>query len=426
MFNNLNQNDTSNDIMISISADQTSPEIGSVKESMGSLEQTESTVQQSYSEAIDEFQTTVPFINCSVSADSLEQDSLEIVCRIFPQWVQDDLHISRCTDGITNKLLKVVNRSRKGKAVLVRCYGTGTSSIIDRENELVSLVTLSKMGFAPPLYGRFINGFCYGFIAGRVLTSQDLADMSSIGPLVAKQLAHWHSIDFPVKQDSMRGRAALWATMERWLALVPGEYKQPAIQQKFVENINILGCDIISREIELMQSRLEHSPHSRVVFCHNDLLAANIIYHEATSDPDIEAHVSFIDYEYGSYSYDCFDIANHFNEFCGVECDFSKFPAAPVQKQWIRHYLRESKRIRTASKNATENNNNNSTADSYVSDDEVDNLYDDVQKFALVSHFFWAIWGLVQASVSDIDFDYMEYSIMRFQQYYTMKEYIKF
>mgnify|MGYP000848324768 CR=1 FL=1 len=50
---------------------------------------------------------------------------------------------------------------------------------------------------------------------------------------------------------------------------------------------------------------------SPVVFCHNDLLLANVIYNE-------EKHsVTFIDYEYANYNYQAFDIANHFAEFAG-------------------------------------------------------------------------------------------------------------
>ncbi len=42
---------------------------------------------------------------------------------------------------------------------------------------------------------------------------------------------------------------------------------------------------------------------------------------------------------------------------------------------------------------------------------EMDDLSMEVNLYALVSHFYWAIWALVQASVSDIDFDYMSYAV---------------
>jgi ethanolamine kinase len=50
---------------------------------------------------------------------------------------------------------------------------------------------------------------------------------------------------------------------------------------------------------------------SPVVFCHNDLLLANIIYNAKKNT------VTFIDYEYSNYNYQAFDIGNHFAEFAG-------------------------------------------------------------------------------------------------------------
>jgi aminoglycoside phosphotransferase (APT) family kinase protein len=50
---------------------------------------------------------------------------------------------------------------------------------------------------------------------------------------------------------------------------------------------------------------------SPIVFCHNDLLLANIIHNANKST------VTFIDYEYSNYNYQAFDIGNHFAEFAG-------------------------------------------------------------------------------------------------------------
>lgn len=50
---------------------------------------------------------------------------------------------------------------------------------------------------------------------------------------------------------------------------------------------------------------------SPIVFCHNDLLLANIIYNAEKNT------VTFIDYEYSNYNYQAFDIGNHFAEFAG-------------------------------------------------------------------------------------------------------------
>ena len=41
---------------------------------------------------------------------------------------------------------------------------------------------------------------------------------------------------------------------------------------------------------------------------------------------------------------------------------------------------------------------------------------------ALASHQFWGIWSVLQARYSPIDFDYMSYSGLRWQEYFRRKE----
>lgn len=50
-----------------------------------------------------------------------------------------------------------------------------------------------------------------------------------------------------------------------------------------------------------------------------------------------------------------------------------------------------------------------------------DRLYKEVNGFSLASHFYWGLWALIQAMISDIDFDYMDYAVLRFNEYYKRK-----
>ncbi|KAF8924880.1 kinase-like domain-containing protein [Dissophora ornata] len=47
----------------------------------------------------------------------------------------------------------------------------------------------------------------------------------------------------------------------------------------------------------------------------------------------------------------------------------------------------------------------------------LDSMYKEVNKFALTSHIMWGLWGLIQASQSEIDFDYFEYSLQRLSEF---------
>lgn len=49
---------------------------------------------------------------------------------------------------------------------------------------------------------------------------------------------------------------------------------------------------------------------------------------------------------------------------------------------------------------------------SYHSDD-VDSILKEVNDWKMACHLFWALWGLIQASQSEIDFDYFYYSMQR-------------
>lgn len=59
----------------------------------------------------------------------------------------------------------------------------------------------------------------------------------------------------------------------------------------------------------------------RVCLTHNDLLAGNILINKE------KRNIRFIDFEYGSFNYIAFDIANHFCEYSGFDSNFEKsFP----------------------------------------------------------------------------------------------------
>lgn len=202
--------------------------------------------------------------------------------------------------------------------------------------------------------------------------------------MVAKKLAKWHKSNW-ISHPTPR----LFNTLWKWFNGVPTTYSREQVQQKFESKINMkyIKKELISLEKLLVQF------DSPVVFCHNDLLSGNIIFkgHE----------VDFIDYEYGNYNFRGFDIANHFCEYAGFDCDFSKYPSKEFQIKWLATYLQEFNSTGTA--------------------EELQAFYKEVSTFSLAAHFFWGLWALIQAQYSDISFDYMSYSIMRFDEFEKAK-----
>ncbi|RHZ47949.1 hypothetical protein Glove_564g24 [Diversispora epigaea] len=314
----------------------------------------------------------------------------EYVVKSFFDWKKEDLEFTQCREGITNMLIKCTNKRSQESSVLIRTYGNKTDVIIDRNQEVMNQVALSKLGLAAPLYGRFNNGLVYGFIPGHVFTVEDMKDPHK-SSLVAKNMGIWHGVK--IVDDDGYGdndnKPLLFVTLRNWMNEVQRIYKN-----KEIKNINI---DVLNEEITSLEKELLKT-NSPVVFSHNDLLYANIIYDDRSDK------VTFIDYEYSNYGYAYFDIANHFNEFGGLECDYSLYPNKKFQLQWLGHYLN----ARHPGKSATEK--------------ETNELYRKVNKFSLASHLYWLCWALIQHHLSTIEFDYLDYALLRFNEYYKKKD----
>ncbi|ELR54510.1 Ethanolamine kinase 2, partial [Bos mutus] len=290
----------------------------------------------------------------------------------------------RFTDGITNKLVACYVEEDMRDCVLVRVYGERTELLVDRESEVRNFQLLRAHGCAPKLYCTFQNGLCYEYMRGVALGPEHIRE-PRLFRLIALEMAKIHTIH----ANGSLPKPTLWHKIHNYFALVKNEIN-PSLSADVPE------AGVLERELVWLK---EHLPQldSPVVFCHNDLLCKNIIYDSS------KGHVRFIDYEYAGYNYQAFDIGNHFNEFAGVnEVDYSRYPARETQLLWLRYYLQAQK----------------GTA---VTPREVERLYVQVNKFALASHFLWALWALIQNQFSTIDFDFLRYAVIRFNQYFKVK-----
>lgn len=150
--------------------------------------------------------------------------------------------------------------------------------------------------------------------------------------------------------------------------------------------------------------------NSPVVFCHNDLLAGNIMYDE------VNDYICFIDYEYGSYNFRGYDIGNHFCEqtiiynvekFPHFIIDPSLYPNEENQRIFFTSYLKKIKEINGSNQEVLE--------------EEIKRLSKEAEVFVLASHFLWSCWAIIQASTSDIEFGYLEFASERMKDYFRRK-----
>ena len=294
-------------------------------------------------------------------------------------------------NGSTNSMYKVQIgeetktvswcRSRSAKKIIFRIFGHQSEQFIDREDEVKNMKKLADQGLGANIVAEFENGIAYEFIEGRTIAQHDLLS-SEMWPLIARKLAKVHKIPLDKTKN------ILWSRIKSWIQLAPEfeDYKY-----------GVFKCKKDVQDELLYLKKLLEDCHSPLVFCHLDLNIPNILYDGSD--------VHFIDVEYAGPTYAAFDIANHFVQFVGIEedpLDWERwYPDKDYQLNWIRVYLEASSFP--------------------FSEAEVEAEYQLVQRFVLCSHLQWGAWNLMQANVSALEFDFVDWASQCFREYARMK-----
>lgn len=129
-------------------------------------------------------------------------------------------------------------------------------------------------------------------------------------------------------------------------------------------------------------------------------------------DKNTEPTVTFIDYEYATPSPAAFDLANHFAEWGGFDCDFSVLPTRAQRREFVTEYVDSYFNL------VKKKGLGGAAADKAA---EVEKLLEEVDLFRGVPGFYWGIWALIQATISEIDFDYASYAETRLGEYYAWR-----
>lgn len=335
-----------------------------------------------------------PHIDITIEENEVMKGAIEIVKIIRPSWpAPDQLLCKEFKDGITNKLVGIWYADHYNEMILIRVYGHKTDLFIDRKAETRNIRILNKAGYTHSIYATFNNGLAYEFVEGETLTIKTVRN-PVVYQLVAKRMAQMHKLK-PFLHEMSR-KPCIWTKTEAFLSFVPKAFSNREKQSKFETTIKPFAA--LEKEYKWLKEKCSLS-ESPVVYAHNDLLLGNILYDESKNS------VTFIDFEYTAYNYQAFDIANHFAEFAGTDHpDYSLYPNENLQKAWLKIYLEAY------------NETNN------VSNEQVDQLYEEVDEFVLLAHFFWGCWGLIQSEHSHIDFDFLKYAAMRFDEYFYRKK----
>jgi ethanolamine kinase len=186
----------------------------------------------------------------------------------------------------------------------------------------------------------------------------------------------------------------------------------------------------LQKELEWLINELGDSTgidNRALIFGHCDLLSANVIirqqpthdpspYSSSASSPTTAAStaaselpiatVNFIDYEYATPCPAVFDISNHFAEWGGFDCDMSVLPTRSQRRDFLTTYLHSY----------------NSFRGREFREEELEQLMNEVDRFRGAPGFYWGVWALIQATISQIDFDYANYADLRLDEYWAWKD----
>jgi ethanolamine kinase len=86
-----------------------------------------------------------------------------------------------------------------------------------------------------------------------------------------------------------------------------------------------------------------------------------------------------------------------------ADVDYAAYPSAEFQWRWLQVYL-ETYHTSITDTSDDDDGDNMSNIKPEL---DISCLYVQVNKFALAAHFLWAIWALIQAEHSSIDFDFL-------------------
>ena len=255
--------------------------------------------------------------------------------------------------GITNRNFRVMFGDND---YVVRLPGKDTNLLgIDRDAECIANEQAAKLGLAPKVAAKLEDPPCLVtcFVEGREMTPEDLHRPEAVDQ-VAASLREFHDSGL-----TLPTRFQVVDIAVDYAEVVRGRGGQPP--QPFEQSL------ASAREVvEAVSDDAEHSP----VPCHNDLLPANFL--------SGAERIVIVDWEYAGMGDRFFDLGNLAvnNEFGDEDED-----------RLLEAYFGEPPTPRRRAS---------------------------LKLFRFMSDFREAMWGVVQRSVSDLDFDFDAYASKHF------------
>ena len=267
-------------------------------------------------------------------------DPRALVTRLWPG---REARLSALAGGITNANFLV---DLGDERVVLRLAGEGTALLgIDRDDEAAANEVAASIGIAPPVLARSADEgwLVTRYLPARPPSAEELASEPMLGE-VASTLRALH------------GAGPVNARFE--VATVVRRYHEVASARGVDEPFDFDGASAVLERVSAAR------PFRASAFCHNDLLASNILYDD---------RVRILDWEYAGMGDPFFDLANY-----SVNQDLS---AASDESLLTGYFGRADERHLAT-----------------------------LDLFKILSELREAMWGVVQRAVSALDVDFAAYA----------------
>jgi thiamine kinase-like enzyme len=279
----------------------------------------------------------------------------EVVARLAALLGPRDGTVVQLEGGITNRNFRV---NFGGTDYVVRLPGKRTQLLgIDREAECIANKAAAELGIAPRVAALLDepSALVTAFVSGREMKADELREPETIAE-VAHDLRQLHDsgTELPTGFDSFR-LVEEYAETGREHGSEPPE-----------------GYDGALEAAHAIEAAIEGQPGHEPVPAHNDLLPANFL-----RDSD---RMQLIDWEYAGMGDRWFDLGNF------------------------------------AVNNELDDDQEAQLLEAYFGEPPDDQRRATLKLFRFMSDFREAMWGVVQAGVSELDFDFREYAQKHFDR----------
>ncbi|CAD8083992.1 unnamed protein product [Paramecium sonneborni] len=378
----------------------------------------------------------------------------QIIADQFTQWEivnPSQIQISRLA-GLTNITYKVeINEEIIPKTIVFREFGNA-EGFVDSKQERIIFKTISDLELGPKQLQcgdiwRMEEFVTDGIHPTNQKMGSPLFQFRSMGVL---QKFHQMEIPIPNNGTSMILNKTLSENMKiNVIRKIQKKELYTDVELKQLENIeSFLNND---DEYKYLQEMIGKENNEELKFCHNDLNQLNIF---STTRKDKE--IVFIDYEYCSYNYPSYDIANFLNE-SAINYQYEdepyyvlvddNFDTAPIQAHFLAlcyliHQNCQMNEINQIVEFITQRTNKNKDElntfismikqilEQRMNQKQISELFESVsylkrriRRLQMISNLNWVWWSVLLAhEKNSLNFEYIDYGYLRFKMFEKLLE----